>query len=45
LQAMQTDGYFYFILKSVFSTAISLMLILLIELLFARKQRFRTNTV
>lgn len=45
LQAMQTGGYFYFILKSVFSTAISLMLILLIELLFARKQRFRTNTV
>ncbi|HEY8658073.1 MAG TPA: rod shape-determining protein MreD, partial [Hanamia sp.] len=39
LQAMQTGGYFYFILKSVFSTAISLMLILLIELLFARKQR------
>jgi rod shape-determining protein MreD len=30
LQAMQTGGYFYFILKSVFSTAISLMLILLI---------------
>ena len=45
LQAMQTGGYFYFILKSIFSTAISLMLILLIELLFARKQRFRTNTV
>lgn len=45
LQAMQTGGYFYFILKSLLSTAISLALILLTELLFVRKQRFRTNTI
>src|SRR5665647_210669 len=45
LQALQTGGYFYFFLKSLISTAISLLLILLIELLFPRKQRFRTNTV
>ncbi len=45
LQALQTGGYFYFILKSVSSTAISLLLILLIELIFVRRQRFRTNTV
>ena len=45
LQALQTGGYFYFILKSLFSTAISLALILLVELLFVRKQRFRTNTI
>ena len=45
LQALQTGGYFYFLLKSLISTAISLLLILLIELLFPRKQKFRTNTI
>ncbi|MEO6135426.1 MAG: rod shape-determining protein MreD [Ginsengibacter sp.] len=45
LQAMQTGGYFYFIIKTLLSTAISLALILLTELLFVRKQRFRTNTI
>lgn len=45
LQALQTGGYFYFILKTLLSTAISLGLILLTELLFIRKQRFRTNTI
>ncbi|HUZ57824.1 MAG TPA: hypothetical protein VMU83_03480 [Hanamia sp.] len=45
LEALQTGGYFYFMLKSLSSTAISLLLILLIELIFVRKQRFRTNTV
>ncbi|HEY5392057.1 MAG TPA: rod shape-determining protein MreD [Hanamia sp.] len=45
LQALQTGGYFYFLLKTLISTAISLVLIFLIELLFVRKQRFRTNTV
>jgi hypothetical protein len=45
LQALQVGGYFYFILKIFVSTAVSLLLILLTELLFVRKQRFRTNTV
>lgn len=45
LQALQSGGYFYFILKTLLSTAVSLVLILLTELLFVRKQRFRTNTV
>lgn len=45
LQALQTGGYFYFIIKTLLSTAVSLLLILLTELLFVRKQRFRTNTV
>lgn len=45
LQAMQTGGYFYFIIKTLLSTAISLAIILLTELLFVRKQRFRTNTI
>lgn len=45
LEALQTGGYFYFILKTLLSSAVSLLLILLTELLFVRKQRFRTNTV
>ena len=45
LEALQTGGYLYFILKTMLSSAISLLLILLTELLFVRKQRFRTNTV
>ena len=45
LQALQTGGFLYFIVKSLFSTVVSLGLILLVELLFVRKQRFRTNTI
>ncbi|MEO6948172.1 MAG: rod shape-determining protein MreD [Ginsengibacter sp.] len=45
LQALQTGGMTYFIIKSLLSTAISLVLIFLTELLFSRKQRFRTNTI
>ena len=44
LEALQTGGFFYFMVKSLSSTAISLLLVLLIELIFVRKQRFRTNT-
>ena len=45
LEALQTGGLMYFIIKSLFATAVSLILVLLTELLFMRKQRFRTNTV
>ncbi len=45
LEALQSGGYFYFILKTLLSSGISLLLILLTELIFVRKQRFRTNTV
>lgn len=45
LQALQSGGYFYFTLKTLSSTAISLLLVVLVELLFTRKQRFRTNTI
>ena len=45
LEALQTRGYLYFIIKTLLSTAVSLLLIFLTELLFVRKQRFRTNTV
>jgi hypothetical protein len=42
---MQFGDFWYFIVKTVFSTAISLLLIMIVELLFSRKQAFRTNTV
>ncbi len=45
LEALQTGGYFYFLLKTLLSSGISLLLILITELIFVRKQRFRTNTV
>jgi len=45
LEALQTGGFLYFIIKALFSTAVSLVLIVLTELLFSRKQRFRTNTI
>ena len=45
LEAMQFAGVRYFIVKTIFSSAISLFLILITELLFVRKQKFRTNTV
>ncbi len=45
LQALQMGGYLYFLIKMLLSTAVSLVLIFLTELLFVRKQRFRTNTV
>jgi rod shape-determining protein MreD len=45
LEALQMGGYFYFIMKTLLSTAVSLLLIFLTELLFTRKQRFKTNTV
>lgn len=43
LEALQIGGLLYFIAKALFSTVVSLLLILLTELLFSRKQRFRTN--
>ena len=45
LEAVQFGNFWYFIIKTVFSTAISLLLIIIVELLFSRKQQFRTNTV
>ena len=44
LEAWQFGNIWYFILKTLLSTAVSLLLILVTELLFARKQSFRTNT-
>ena len=45
LQALQTGGFLYFIIKTLLTTALSLVLIFITELIFVRKQRFKTNTV
>ena len=45
LEAWQFGDFWYFIAKTFLSTAISVLLILVVELLFTRKQKFRTNTV
>jgi len=44
LEALQFAGLWYFTGKTLLSLAISLLLILITELLFVRKQKFRTNT-
>ena len=45
LEALQFGSFWEFIIKTFFSTLISLVLIIITELLFSRKQKFRTNTV
>ncbi len=45
LEAMEVGNFWYFIVKTFLSTIISLLLIFAAELLFSRKQKFRTNTV
>lgn len=45
LEAWQFGDAWYFLVKTFLSTAISLLLVLVTELLFTRKQKFRTNTV
>ncbi|MBX2889224.1 MAG: rod shape-determining protein MreD [Ferruginibacter sp.] len=44
LEAWQFGSVWYFLTKTLLSTAITLVLILITELIFSRKQRFRTNT-
>jgi hypothetical protein len=44
LEALQFAGLLYFLGKTLLSVAVSLLLILITELLFVRKQKFRTNT-
>lgn len=43
LEALQTGGIVYFLVKTVFSVAISLLLILITELLFSKRKRVRMN--
>ncbi len=45
LEAFQFGGFLDFIMKTLFSTLISLVLIIVTELLFSRKQKYRTNTI
>jgi hypothetical protein len=44
LEWMQFGNFLYFLGKVLATTAISLLLILVTELLFFRKEKFRTNT-
>ncbi len=44
LEAWQFGNFWYFIVKTLSSTVISLLLVIVAELLFSRKQQFRTNT-
>lgn len=44
LEALQFAGIWYFLGKTLLSVAISMLLILITELLFVRRQKFRTNT-
>ncbi|MBN8834094.1 MAG: rod shape-determining protein MreD [Niastella sp. SCN 39-18] len=44
LEAWQFGDIWYFIVKTMLSTAISLLLIMIVELIFNRNQKFRTNT-
>lgn len=44
LEALQFAGLWYFLGKTLLSVAISLFLVIITELLFVRKQKFRTNT-
>jgi hypothetical protein len=44
LEWLQFGSFWYFLGKVLATSGISLLLILIIELLFARKERFRTNT-
>lgn len=45
LEAWQFGNFWYFIIKTLLSTIISLLLIIITEMLFSRRQKFRTNTV
>lgn len=45
LEAWQFEDAWYFFSKTFLTTTISLVLILITELIFPRKQKFRTNTI
>lgn len=44
IEALEFGGVFYFFAKTILSLLVSLLLVLISELLFVRKQTFRTNT-
>jgi rod shape-determining protein MreD len=45
LEAFQLGNFWYFFFKTLLSTLISIVLILIAELFFSRKQKFKTNTI
>lgn len=45
LEAWQFGNIWYFLIKTLLSTAIALLLIVITDLIFNRRQKFRTNTV
>ncbi len=45
LEAWQFGNIWYFLVKTVLSTAVCLLLIIITDLIFVRKQKFRTNTI
>ena len=45
LEAWQSGDIWYFLVRTLLSTVLSLLLILITELLFTRQQKFRNNTV
>jgi len=45
LEAWQFADVSYFLIKTICSTAISLLLVLITELIFSRNQKFKTNTI
>ncbi len=45
LEAWQFGGVWYFLIKTILSTIITILLIIVVELIFVRKQKYRTNTV
>ncbi len=45
LEAWQFGNIWYFLVKTVLSTVVSVLLVIITELIFVRKQKFRTNTI
>lgn len=45
IEALQFGDGWYFIIKTILSTVLSLLLIVITELFFSRKQKFKTNTI
>ncbi|MFZ4770686.1 MAG: rod shape-determining protein MreD [Ferruginibacter sp.] len=45
LEAWQFGNIWYFLVKTVLSTLISFLLIIITDMIFVRKQKFRTNTI
>lgn len=45
LEAWQFGNIWYFLIKTILSTLLSLFLIVIAEMLFTRQQKFKTNTV